>query len=561
MTSETNCWFRFIASWSKAEAITRGATFADNLALCWASAKLFCSSSVIRFSVLQNGIMTQPTFSLAYTSVRADLIASVVDLWRKTASGKHDIEVVISVDANNEKAIAEARKVPNAKVVVQPEAPFNCVRGWNLAAAYTTGKVIIAVADDFKPCVDWDEKMFTLKTGWVDEDWTVHTEDGYVHNLMVLSILTRKRYERFGYLFYPGYESIFCDTEFTEVAYMEGRVINAKHILMEHMHPDCNKRPRDDFDLTHASRDRWNRGEMLFNFRKHRNFPKDVEPTPVKPQATDVSSQFSKFAVYMQATRDDLCLREVVGRLFDEGIRNFFFCIPDEYWSGKPTPQSDIQQVLDAAEWLRSLGAKAMTKIFCVADFRFPGDSRIVVETRVRNDSLAWVRQNGFTNICVVDSDELWPKGSLAVIKELVEKSNPLAISLPMIPVVGFPGYPIQGATDRVISYVGQSCVFRDCRTPIGQVYYENRVMVYHFTSTRRTMEETIEKHRQSGHFDDPEYDFEGWLKNVLPNIKPGMKNAHMFKRYQIWPEVRAWKPEELSDIPQTIHQYLAING
>ena len=132
--------------------------------------------------------MTQPTFSLAYTSVRTDLIASVVDLWRKTSSGKHSIEVVIAVDANNERAIAEARKVPNAKVVVQPEAPFNCVRGWNLAAAYTTGKVIIAVADDFKPCVDWDEKMFTLKTGWVDEDWTVHTEDGYVHNLMVLSL-------------------------------------------------------------------------------------------------------------------------------------------------------------------------------------------------------------------------------------------------------------------------------------------------------------------------------------------------------------------------------------
>lgn len=40
-----------MASWSSADAITRGATFADNLALCWFSAKLFVSISVM-FSVL-----------------------------------------------------------------------------------------------------------------------------------------------------------------------------------------------------------------------------------------------------------------------------------------------------------------------------------------------------------------------------------------------------------------------------------------------------------------------------------------------------------------------------
>jgi hypothetical protein len=508
--------------------------------------------------------MNEPTFSLAYTSVREQMIGPVVEMWRKAASGKHSIEVVISVDGNRPDCLAAAKGVPDAKVVIQGEEPFNSTRGWNAAAAGTTGKVIICVADDFKPCQDWDEKMFTLKTGWVDEDWVIHTEDGYVHNICVLSILTRKRYNRFGYVFYPQYESLFSDTEFTEVAYLEGRVIDAKHILMEHVHPDCNKRLRDHHDTIHASQARWTMGEMLFKYRKHRGFPLDDGPkanSETVETPKEEKKKYDNYAVYMQANRDDLCLNEVCQRLFDEGIRHFFFCIPDEYWSGKPTLQSDIQQVLDAAAKLREQGAEAKTKIFCVTDFRFPGDSRIVVETRVRNDSLAWVRQNGFTHICVVDSDELWPKGSVAKIVELVNTVNPLAISLPMIPVLGFPGYPIQNATDRVISYVGDSCVFRDCRTPIGQVYYENQITVYHFTSTRRTMEETIEKHRQSGHFDDPEYDFENWIKYVLPNVKPGMKNAHMYKRYQIWPEVRAWKPEELADIPASIHKYLAISN
>lgn len=505
--------------------------------------------------------MSQPTFSLAYTSVRANVIHQVIDLWRKTASGKHSIEVVIAVDGNRPDCATAAALVPDAKVVVQHDAPYNSTRGWNRAAEATCGKVIIAVADDFKPCQDWDEKLFTLKTGWVDEDWVVHTEDGYVHNICVLSILTRVRYEKFGYLFYPKYPSLFSDTEFTEVAYREGRVIDAKHILMEHMHPDCQKRPRDSFDVNHASRDRWAQGELLFNFRKSMGFPIDEGPrasgsAPAQPK--DQQNDFSRFAMYMQANRDDLCLNEVCDRMFDEGIRNFFFCIPDEYWSGKPTPQHEIQQVMSAGNRLKERGASVYARIFEVCNFRFPGDNRITVETRVRNDALNWVRQNGFNAICVVDSDELWAKGTLAIIKELVETSNPLAISLPMIPVMGFPGYPIKGATDRVISYVGHACVFRDCRTPIGQVYYENRRTVYHFTSTRRTMEETVEKHRQSGHFDDPEYDFENWIKNVLPNTKPGMKNAHMYKKYQIWPEVRGWTKEEMADIPATIHQYLA---
>ncbi len=486
-------------------------------------------------------------------------------MWRATASGKHSIEVVVCVDGNRPDCATAASQLSDVKVVTQPDAPYNSTRGWNKAAEATTGKVIICVADDFKPCQDWDEKLFTLKTGWTDEDWVVHTEDGYVHDLCVLSILTRKRYERFGYVFYPKYPSIFSDTEFTEVAYSEGRVIQAKHILMEHLHPDCHKRARDSFDTVHASRDRWNQGELLFKFRKSQGFPVDDGPkalaSQVKAPTNAVKSDYSDWAMYMQANRNDLCLTEVCERVLEEGIRNFFFCIPDEYWSGKPTSALEIREVTAASQYLQTKGATTHVKVFCVSDFRFPGESRITVETRVRNDAISWVRQHGFKNICVVDSDELWARGTLTKMKEVVDSSHPLAISLPMIPVMGFPGYPIDKAQDRVISYVGQSCVLRDCRTPIGQVYYENRTVVYHFTSTRRTMEETIEKHRQSGHFDDPEYDFENWIRNVLPNTKPGMKNAHMYKRYQIWPEVRAWRPEDLAEIPASIHPYLAVNG
>lgn len=354
-----------------------------------------------------------------------------------------------------------------------------------------------------------------------------------------------------------GYLSHNCDTEFTHVAQRDGVIIEAKNLVFEHKHPDCGKRQRDANDLVHASKDRWNRGEMLFNMRRQRNFPLDAGPLQETISGYQPNTS-EKYVAYIQATCDDISLNEVVGRLFDEGIRDFFFCIPNEYWSGEINTEEGIEQVKAAAAILTNRGANVLTKVFDVSLYRFEGDSRIAVETRVRNDSLEWIRGEGIEHICIVDGDELWAVGTLDKIKGLVKKCQPHAINIPMVPVVGLPGYPIDRARDRVVSYVSGKIVLRDCRTPIGIQQPLDSTCVYHFTGTRRTMDEIVDKHRRSGHYDDPSYDFEGWIKNILPNIKPGMKNIHMYKNYQIWPAIRNWTLKEYMDIPESLHQYLA---
>jgi len=70
-------------------------------------------------------------------------------------------------------------------------------------------------------------------------------------------------------------------------------------------------------------------------------------------------------------------------------------------------------------------------------------------------------------------------------------------------------------------------------------------------------MEEIVQKHRESGHYDDPDYDFEGWIKNVLPKIRPGWRGAHMYTPNQIWPRVRAWEPAEWAEVPACLHPFL----
>ena len=515
--------------------------------------------------------MSQPTFSLVYTSVRPECIPVVISDWLTKATNKA-VEIILAVDAGDNASIAAAEAVAASlkdsatvfKYVIQDDMPGNCVKGWNLAAEQVTGEVLVQVTDDFVPPTAWDDRLCELQpTGWIDQDWAVHVNDGYVRDLMTLAIITKVRYDRFGYFFYPDYESLFSDTELTAVAYKEKRVLNAMHLNFEHKHPDCGKRVRDKVDLVHASKERWTRGETLFNHRRNQGFPIDIGPMAGKAESVPDTL---KFCCYIQATKNDFCLDEVCQRMREEGVQDFFFSVPDEYWSGRKTPQEDIDSVIAVSTKLNGLGdgTTARVKIHPVREYRFPGDSRIRVETRVRNDALAWMRSFDFEHILIVDGDELWKRGTLHYIKELVSTRQPTAISSLMVPVVGLPGYPIDGASDVAVVYIGNGAQFKECRTPVGEQFRLQMPLVIHFTGCRRTMEEIVSKHKESGHYDDPDYDFDTFLEKVLPNIRPGYSHnwgahqgIHFYRKYQIWPTVRNWWGQELAELPATLLPYL----
>ena len=500
------------------------------------------------------------TFSLAYATCRPDAVADVVQLWRSRADHPEDVEVVIGVDSPQR---AQLPELPGCQIVEQPEAPFNCVKAWNAAAAATTGKVIIAMADDFSPPEHWDSALLASAGGaWTDTDAALWVSDGYNPDMMTLAILTRVRYRKFGYLWYPGYESMFCDTEFTAVALRDGAVRDCRHLTFEHLHPDAGKRPRDASDLVHASKERWWRGETLFNLRQAANFPNDTG----LGQSSEIAPDDIEFVAYFQVVRDDLCLVESCQRLYDEGVRRFFFALPDRYWSGEPVSQEDQDSVTRAVNRIQRFGQiHLVTRSFAVTSYQFPGDSRIKVETRLRNAALAEIRRNGFRHILVLDADELWPVGVVEEVHRAVQQGV-TALACPMIPVIGLPGYPVAGAKDIAVVYMGGSRIFFDCRSPAGTLH-ALPVPIYHFTATRRTREEIAIKHRQSGHYDDPRYSMEEWVETVLPAIKPGpaptlrggQPGWHMFLEHQIWPTLRHWTAGELANIPTSLHPFLGV--
>lgn len=524
-------------------------------------------------------------YSLCYTSRRAASILPAITSWIERSKWPENVEVILSTDSDylegKQAAEQAANEFPLLFTWVENTGPSTCVSGWNTAATKATGDVLIAITDDFLPPEEWDAELQNVAKGepWWQGDHVVWIADGYNPDILTLSILTRRRYQRFGYIFYPGYASLFCDTEFGAVAHSEGIVIDARHLLFEHMHPDCGKRTRDAVDLVHASKQRWDEGEMLFKFRKESGFPVDAGPVAERLE-TVYNEEHMRFAAYVQAIRNDFCLLEVLNRIAEEVNAVFppgigapprlavYVAMPDEYWSGKPQEEWQREEVLDAVEQFCNVHPDVPVHVFSqhVAPHRGPGRNRIVVETAVRNAALERIRGDGFVHTLVLDGDELWDPGLFRRLVDFVRERQPHSVYTGMIPVIGLPGYPVQGALDKATIYVGPSSWFVDCRGVSGHRHELVSYSVVHFTATRRTREEIAQKMLDSGHADDPLYDFKAWNAHVLPNIRPGFKHRfspksnglHMYTQYNVWPDCREWTAEEWSRLPETIKKYLA---
>jgi hypothetical protein len=294
---------------------------------------------------------------------------------------------------------------------------------------------------------------------------------------------------------------------------------------------------------------------LLFEYRASVGFPLDEGP-----MADTTQVKADEMAVYINANRDNFCLNEVCDRLVDEGARAFFFYIPDEYWSGKVTTHSEVSEVDAVAQRLSQDPALSVhCQVFKIEPHRAAGRSRIQVETHARNEALSWIRAAGFNHILVVDGDELWRRGTMAALLTTVNDLKPQCVFTGMIPTIGVPGYPVDGATDSATIYVGRDALFSECRNTAGTKYQLNGNRVIHFSATRRTLAEVATKCRESGHYDDANYDFEGWIKGILPSVHVGMTNVHMYRPYNPWKRVRAWTKAELTEIPVTLHPYLAV--
>lgn len=219
---------------------------------------------------------TKPLFSICHTTARPEGWRQAYETWIGRAKHPELIEYVLAVDARWGFKELPVMDRPQDKGVWNTGR--QCwVGGANVAAAHSTGKVIIISADDMFPPQDWDRLLLEALDDREPEfyDLAVHvatTADA--NDTMVLPIISRARYERLGYALYPEYDSVYADDECGEHARADGVCILARHIVVEHRHPTVTTKAV--WDRVHQHQYRASsaaKGEAILAARRAAGFP------------------------------------------------------------------------------------------------------------------------------------------------------------------------------------------------------------------------------------------------------------------------------------------------
>lgn len=112
-------------------------------------------------------------------------------------------------------------------------------------------EMVVIVSDDMVPQVKgYDDVLRShMISKFPDTDGILWVNDGTQGDkLNTISIMGRKMYDSFGYLYHPSYKSLFCDTEFTDLCKgpLASKCTYIPYMLIRHEHPGTGFPHRND---------------------------------------------------------------------------------------------------------------------------------------------------------------------------------------------------------------------------------------------------------------------------------------------------------------------------
>lgn len=146
------------------------------------------------------------------------------------------------------------------------------VNASNMGAAKSTGDILVYLSDDFDCPNDWGKLVvdeFTKHKGP-----TLIKVDDCLQNfstaVLTIPMMNRELYDKLGYLWHPGYKSMFCDEHLYWRARKLGALQYAPHLKFEHRHVSVGK--AEDDETYRRSAANWNQGKALFAQHKAAGF-------------------------------------------------------------------------------------------------------------------------------------------------------------------------------------------------------------------------------------------------------------------------------------------------
>jgi len=187
------------------------------------------------------------------TRQRPEKFKEYLETYFLMASNKTDLQVHVSCDIddltmNNPEMIKWVESHMNTTITfAENKTKIEAVNrdipkgGWD---------ILLLASDDMLPIVegyDYIIRKAFLKY-FPNYDGVTHFNDGFwTDQLNTLSIIGRKYYERFGYIYHPAYKSFCCDNEFGDIAVALGKSVYIKDVII--CHKKYSEGKKDDLYL------------------------------------------------------------------------------------------------------------------------------------------------------------------------------------------------------------------------------------------------------------------------------------------------------------------------
>lgn len=190
-----------------------------------------------------------------------------------------EYEYILSLDMDDPYNYQYALGFTGGVCCIMYKSNRSAIDAINNAAKVAKGDILIQIADDFDCPQDWGKQIIEATKG--KTDWILKTPDGIQPWIITLPIMDRAYYNRFGYIYHPGYLHMFCDTELTCVADLTGRKITA-NIPFKHNHYSVGGAVKDA--ISERADKTWEQGEKLFLSRYRQNFGLTDMPGRIQDQ-------------------------------------------------------------------------------------------------------------------------------------------------------------------------------------------------------------------------------------------------------------------------------------
>ncbi len=222
------------------------------------------------------------TISLIHPSrSRPAQALTTFEKWMSKASGLHKIDHILSIDLSDpDHDKYKNQEYPYGITRIIGASNQNAVMATNRGAEHSKGDILIMLSDDFDCPQDWDKEICeAYRIAWEREfpqqGFILKTFDGLQKWIVTLAIMDRAYYGMQGYFYFPEYQHLFCDTELTHKADLEGRLIMRNDLVFPHNH--YSKQGGNKKDAVNAKADAtWNQGEAVYLKRVREKFGLNV---------------------------------------------------------------------------------------------------------------------------------------------------------------------------------------------------------------------------------------------------------------------------------------------